>query len=254
MPGPVATPSAPVVPLQWMLLSRLTIDTFAPATGAALSRRVTNTSVFCGLSLTVTPRFVTWTSDARAGCTRALGVLNRRAVLDRRPDEAGAARAERLRDVEAVRLNAIVGHAELAVHGIDRRPDAERRRQRANRRHQVVGLRAAPPTASRRRDCASRTAARDAAARFPHAVAVAEAREGRAVPVLDLARPRCSRASDRRRRQAGVNRDEVRARGRLRARSRASSSVSDPLTRRCPTTSSGPAGGGPAARPCPRPS
>ena len=67
MPGPVATPSAPVVPVQCRLLSRLTIDTFAPATGAALSRRVTNTSVFCGLSLTVTPRFVTWTRDARTG-------------------------------------------------------------------------------------------------------------------------------------------------------------------------------------------
>ena len=46
----------------------VTIDTLAPSTGSALSRRVTNTSVFCGLSFTVRPRLVTWTTVARVRC------------------------------------------------------------------------------------------------------------------------------------------------------------------------------------------
>src|SRR5215207_9673480 len=63
--GASAVPSAPVVPRQTVLLSGRTIDTAAFATGAPLSRRVTNTRVFCGLSFTLMPRFVTWTIDAR---------------------------------------------------------------------------------------------------------------------------------------------------------------------------------------------
>ena len=61
----MATPSALVVPVQATWFSSVTIDTLAPSTGSALSRRVTNTSVFCGLSLTVRPRLVTWTTVAR---------------------------------------------------------------------------------------------------------------------------------------------------------------------------------------------
>ena len=67
--GAMATPSAPVVPRQNVWLSVRTIDTAAPATGAPVSRRVTNTSVFCGLSFTVMPRFVTCTIDARVAAS-----------------------------------------------------------------------------------------------------------------------------------------------------------------------------------------
>ena len=63
--GAIATPSALVGPVQAIWFSRVTIDTVAPSTGSALSRRVTNTSVFCGLSFTVRPRLVTWTTVAR---------------------------------------------------------------------------------------------------------------------------------------------------------------------------------------------
>ena len=81
------------------LLSRSTIETFAPRTGAPLSRRVTKTSVFCGLSLTVIPRFVTWTSDGADAVSPSLRCLasrvNRIAFLDRGPHEARAARSER---------------------------------------------------------------------------------------------------------------------------------------------------------------
>ena len=41
------------------------METLAPGTGAPVSSRVTKTSVFRGLSLTVIPRFVTWMTDAR---------------------------------------------------------------------------------------------------------------------------------------------------------------------------------------------
>ena len=59
------TPSAAVVPVHWASPSGLMIETFAPATGAPLARRVTKTSVFCGLSFTVMPRLVTWIRLAR---------------------------------------------------------------------------------------------------------------------------------------------------------------------------------------------
>ena len=65
--GASATPSSLVVPRQKVVLSLRTIETAAPATGAPVSSRVTNTSVFCGLSFTVRPRFVTCTIDARVG-------------------------------------------------------------------------------------------------------------------------------------------------------------------------------------------
>jgi len=57
-----ARPRSSVVPLQTTLLSFVRIDTFAPATGLASSRRVTRISVFCGESLTERPRFVVCTS------------------------------------------------------------------------------------------------------------------------------------------------------------------------------------------------
>ena len=63
--GAMATPSAPVVPVHIALPSGCTIDTRAPGTLAALSRRVTQISVFCGLSLTLIARLVTWTRLAR---------------------------------------------------------------------------------------------------------------------------------------------------------------------------------------------
>ena len=43
-------PSAAVVPVHEATPSRRTIDTCAPGTGAAVSRRVTKMSVFCGLN------------------------------------------------------------------------------------------------------------------------------------------------------------------------------------------------------------
>ena len=66
--GARAMPWSSVLPVQNTLLSRRTIDTSALATGTPLSRRVTKTSVFCGLSLTVMPRLVT--------CTRVAIVLS----------------------------------------------------------------------------------------------------------------------------------------------------------------------------------
>ena len=55
-----------------------------PATGAPLSRRVTNTSVFCGLSFTVMPRFVTWTTVAGRGWSAVDAGAARSARLPRR--------------------------------------------------------------------------------------------------------------------------------------------------------------------------
>ena len=54
-------PLASVTPLQKTLLLLSRMETFAPATGFASSRRVTMISVFWGLSLTLMPRFVDWT-------------------------------------------------------------------------------------------------------------------------------------------------------------------------------------------------
>ena len=59
--GAMAMPFASVVPVQKILLSMVRMETFAPAMGAAVSRRDTRTSVFCGESLTEMPRFVTCT-------------------------------------------------------------------------------------------------------------------------------------------------------------------------------------------------
>ena len=42
------------------------METRAPSTGAASASRVTKTSVFWGLSLTLRPRPVTWTTELRA--------------------------------------------------------------------------------------------------------------------------------------------------------------------------------------------
>ena len=70
--GAIAMPSAPVVPLHTVWPSTVTIETFAPASGAASSRRVTNISVFCGLSLTLMPMFVTCTR-----LDRTIGLLSR---------------------------------------------------------------------------------------------------------------------------------------------------------------------------------
>src|SRR5512143_3792712 len=88
VPGAMTTPSGPVVPFQNTLLSSRTIDTAAPATGAPLSSLVTNTSVFCGLSLTLIPRLVTCTTDARArdlmyGLELAIGSPSRTAAHTR---------------------------------------------------------------------------------------------------------------------------------------------------------------------------
>ena len=73
----------------------------------------------------------------------------------------------------------------------------ERRRQLANRRHQIVGReRRGPLLHAEQVPRVERQ--HGSAARLPHAVAVAEARERRAMPVLDRRRPTCSRASGRR--------------------------------------------------------
>ncbi len=102
------------------------IDTFAPATGAPVSSRVTKTSVFCGLSLTVMPRLVTWTTDARTRLASRRRARCRSACRSRPPStQAGALRSERLRQVEAVRLDAVGCHAELALDAGDGRRLAE---------------------------------------------------------------------------------------------------------------------------------
>ena len=144
----------------------------------------------------------------------ALGVRNRRAVLDCGPDEARTTRAEGLRHVEAMRLDAVVGDAKLAIHRIDRRPDAKRRRQRANRRHEVVGLHRRSPLLHVE-EIARVEGQHRSAARFPDAVAVAEAGKGRAMPVLDHARPGVAERLSINGGQAGINRDEVGCRRRL---------------------------------------
>jgi len=64
--GAIATPSVAVVPVQRDSPSAATIETRAPATGAAVSSRVTNSSVPCGLSLTLIARLVTCTTVARS--------------------------------------------------------------------------------------------------------------------------------------------------------------------------------------------
>ena len=62
----------------------------APSTGSPLSRRVTKTSVFCGLSLTVRPRLVTWTTVARVARLVAVGPRSRdRSCLPRPPPTPG---------------------------------------------------------------------------------------------------------------------------------------------------------------------
>jgi hypothetical protein len=66
-------PSAPVKPLQKTALSVVRMETRAPSTGSASSRRVTITSVRSGLSLTVRPRFVTCTTDDRGWGSLAWG-------------------------------------------------------------------------------------------------------------------------------------------------------------------------------------
>ena len=80
----------------------MTIETRAPGTGAALSSRVTKTSVFCGLSLTQIPRLVTWTRLARmiglsSRVLDARAIGDRRAFLDRGPDQPGARRLQHAR-------------------------------------------------------------------------------------------------------------------------------------------------------------
>ena len=78
-----------------------------------MSSRVTKTSVFRGLSLTVIPRFVTWTTDARTrlaayGFELAIGSPSWTAVQTRPFPWSSAAF-----DVEAVRLDAVGRAAQL---------------------------------------------------------------------------------------------------------------------------------------------
>ena len=72
--GATAMPSSSVKPLQKTALSGVRMETRAPSTGVASSSRVTITSVRRGLSLTVSPRFVTWTTDERALGSLGCGV------------------------------------------------------------------------------------------------------------------------------------------------------------------------------------
>jgi hypothetical protein len=58
-------------------LSVVRIETRAPSTGVASSSRVTMTTVLSGLSFTVSPRFVTWTTEDRALGSLACGVRAR---------------------------------------------------------------------------------------------------------------------------------------------------------------------------------
>ena len=144
----------------------------------------------------------------------APGIRDRRAVLDCGPDEARPTGTEGLRHVEAVRLDAVVGDAELASHRIDRRPDAKRRRQRTNCRHEVVGFQGCCPLLHVEEISRVERQHRSAA-RFPDAVTVAEAGECRAMPVLDRARPGVAERLSINGGQAGIYRDEVGCRRRL---------------------------------------
>ncbi len=72
--GATARPSLSVKPLQKTPLSVVRIETRAPSTGVASSSRVTITTALSGLSFTVSPRFVTWTTDARTLGSGGCGV------------------------------------------------------------------------------------------------------------------------------------------------------------------------------------
>ena len=115
-----------------------------------------------------------------------------------------------LADVEPVRLDPIGRHAELAI---------DRPARRASRLKSGVQRCASSASASSRaisgaahcftpKGCARRTAARPPLD-LPDAVAVAEAGERRAGASSRRCRPRCSRASGRRRTEPGVERDDV---------------------------------------------
>ena len=136
---------------------------------------------------------------------------------------------------------------ELPVDRIDRRREAKPRRQLPDRRHQiVVGERRRPLLHAEEIPRVERQ--NGSAARLPDAVAVAETGEGRAMPVLDPPGPRVAERLAVDRCEPGVDRDEVRARRRLRAEA----SHPRPSTRRrCrfPTPSSASArSAGPASR------
>ena len=213
--GAIAMPSAPVVPLQNTLLSSRTIETLAPATGAPVSRRVTKISVFCGLSLTLMPRLVTWTSEARvlfpyvvvfgivspgftAAHTIPVGFVPRAFDTSSPCDWMRSATTPNGRGVPApagasVKL--------LLPQALDRGHQlAELEGHRPLRRVPEI------PRVERQQR---------SAAGLPHAVAVAEAGERGPVPVLDGADPRVAERLAVGGAQPGVDGDRVRARGGL---------------------------------------
>ena len=126
------------------LLSRLTIDTRAPATGSPLSRRVTKTSVFCGLSLTLMPRFVTWTRSTRvSGLSR---VASARSAIGAPSSTAAQTRPVPPAPSALRRCRARATGCDPAVTSSWRGRPVAWRRQR-----EVAGLAAAASSASARR-------------------------------------------------------------------------------------------------------
>ena len=165
------------------------IETFAPSTGDPLSRRVTKISVFCGLSFTVMPRLVTWTIDARVCGFASMPAARRDCGIgctfaDGGPDEARPSRAERLRQIETVRLNAIGGDRESAVHSLSSRSRVKPVvLKQPDRGHELVQLDTSDPLPDVKK--VSRVERqRRTTVLLPHPVTIAKARERAAMPVV----------------------------------------------------------------------
>ena len=151
---------------------------------------------------------------------RRPGPVNRRALLDRRPDEPGARGFQHAGQIEAVRLDAVGRDAEAAGRRRRRRRDPEVRvLQLQQRRHQLLRVDGRHPLRDRRKVARVERQQR-AATLFPHAVAVAEAGERALVPVLDLAGPRVAERLAVGRLQVRGQRREKRRRRRLRLEAR----------------------------------
>ena len=120
----------------------------------------------------------------------APGARQRVAVANRRPHEPGAACAERARYVEAVRLHAVGRHGETPRHAVAGRRYGEGACQlRLQRGHELRGVEPEHPLGNRAQVARVEGQLRSAVF-LPHAVAVAEARERRGVPVVDDVQPR----------------------------------------------------------------